>query len=105
MLNNLFNQAKDKVLDTTSDMRANVSSFLVELETFFNQPKFNATYSKDVYNIDRFINDNTRAVLINHRDDSVHYVFTKDLPSNATDFDNIKIENGKYVLTDENYNV
>jgi hypothetical protein len=103
MLIDLFNQAKEKVLDTTSDIHFNISSFLVELETFFNQPKFNSTYSKDIYNIDRFINDNTRAILINQRDKSVHYVLSKDLPTNAKDVDYIKIENGEYVLTDSPY--
>ena len=106
MFLDFFNQSKDRLLDHSNTTKNNINSFLSELGSFLNQPKFNSELSKDVYQIDRFINHNERAVLVNYRNNEVYYVHTKDLPSNAKPFDNIKVENGKYIIdADHNSNL
>lgn len=98
MLLDLFNQTKDKLLNNSKDFKKDMDTFLWELQTYFKQPKFNPELSKDLYQVDRFVPDNSYAILINDRTGDSYCIQTKDLPQNIEPADNIKIENGKYVL-------
>jgi uncharacterized protein YlaN (UPF0358 family) len=98
LLNDFFSQALDTVRHNTIDFRKDVKIFLMQLDAFFTQPKFNCELSTQTFQIDRFINYNIFAVLVDETNGKVYNVLTRDLPPQATDFDNIKIKNGDYVV-------